>query len=454
MLAGSTRDVLVAGGRECQASAWRSHHKRECPVLSRLCRSHAPDFVSDLLLASRLHHRLGADESLPPTAHLDAAAAVEAVNASSSAADVLAMEEHAGEMARSDPEWQRAVVAMAQVGREAGLLPPAVGAAQLQRTLAQFRCNNFALTDPLFNSKGAAVLPHGALLNHCCTPACVPLPQRRSLVVRFRCLRDVAEGEELTHAYVDPSDPTADRQAVLQQHYMFRCHCPRCMTEAAAGERLRELCASGAPFAAQQQESQRLSAAGCVEHLMQAGLDGVPLALLAPAPTRDRELALAAEMARRAAAEGEPPREEALLRQALHIRERHLHPLHRDCITAHSALCGACVAAGRAAAAVPHCAALVGAYRRLYPGAHPVLGLQLYTLGDLLQECEGLDVAVAVDVTAALAASGVGGGSDGGSATAATAARLCWQEAAGMLAVSHGEDHALVAGLRQALQQR
>lgn len=48
-----------------------------------------------------------------------------------------------------------------------------------------------------------------------------------------------------------------------------------------------------------------------------------------------------------------------------------------------SSLLQACIEAGDVSLAISTCAALVSSYRAIYPANHPLLGLQLYTLGNL-----------------------------------------------------------------------
>jgi len=43
-------------------------------------------------------------------------------------------------------------------------------------------------------------------------------------------LRDIAEGEELTHSYIENDRPLAERQADLLE-YNFVCQCVRCLKE-------------------------------------------------------------------------------------------------------------------------------------------------------------------------------------------------------------------------------
>ena len=72
-----------------------------------------------------------------------------------------------------------------------------------------------------------------------------------------------------------------------------------------------------------------------------------------------------------------------LLQACRGIRRELLPPLHADLIECEGCCLTSNLALGDFAAAERHCAWLVECYRRVYHPAHPMLGLQLYTLGDL-----------------------------------------------------------------------
>ncbi|KAJ3128401.1 hypothetical protein HK101_005395 [Irineochytrium annulatum] len=56
----------------------------------------------------------------------------------------------------------------------------------------------------------------------------------REPTVEFRTVRDMAEGEELSHCYVDRDLGYDERRRALKDGYGFECQCARCMMEKAA----------------------------------------------------------------------------------------------------------------------------------------------------------------------------------------------------------------------------
>ncbi|KAG7357518.1 SET methyltransferase domain containing protein [Nitzschia inconspicua] len=102
---------------------------------------------------------------------------------------------------------------------------------QMEQDLKRFRCNNFGITDSLVRVCASGVYPLGALLNHSCTPNCLlryVFGKHRSPYMQVVAARDIQQGEELTHSYTELVVPTNSRRAKLKSLYGFNCQCPRC----------------------------------------------------------------------------------------------------------------------------------------------------------------------------------------------------------------------------------
>jgi len=104
--------------------------------------------------------------------------------------------------------------------------------APLSRMFASFSANNFAVLNALFQSVGAGVYPHAALLNHSCSPNSLltyVLRPGKPPMLRCVALAAMCAGQEITHCYADASQPTAQRHLTLRQGYGFECQCPCCV---------------------------------------------------------------------------------------------------------------------------------------------------------------------------------------------------------------------------------
>lgn len=97
---------------------------------------------------------------------------------------------------------------------------------ELAAALSKFRTNNFGVLDDLFSLVGHGVYPGAALLQHSCTPSCLLVYKGTTL--HAIALDSLVAGDELTHSYVDLCQPVRMRQNVLQESHNFICTCARC----------------------------------------------------------------------------------------------------------------------------------------------------------------------------------------------------------------------------------
>ncbi|KAL7550265.1 hypothetical protein ACHAWF_013500 [Thalassiosira exigua] len=109
----------------------------------------------------------------------------------------------------------------------------------IQRTLSAFKKNNFGIVNSLHSLIGEGVYPAAALLNHSCSPNCVlryelgaadinGKKRQHPPVLQIIACKDIVSGEELCHSYVDLALCTRDRQACLSDTHGFICECIRC----------------------------------------------------------------------------------------------------------------------------------------------------------------------------------------------------------------------------------
>jgi hypothetical protein len=116
---------------------------------------------------------------------------------------------------------------------------------QLEGDMRRFRANNFGVTDSMVRVVASAAYPLGALLNHSCAPNCLLRygfsgsstssslggAGRRSHeppVMEIVAARDIPKREELTHSYVELVSPMQSRRASLREIFGFDCHCTGC----------------------------------------------------------------------------------------------------------------------------------------------------------------------------------------------------------------------------------
>jgi len=258
---------------------------------------------------------------------------------------------------------------MAQVIAEIPkLLPPKTGIDEALDALCKFQNNNFAIVDELSISVGAGVFPHGASLNHSCKPNCLltyDFQVGRAPIQVVRAMKEVQEGVELTHAYVNLALPSWQRRSVLRKNYGFDCACEQC--DSSSCEEVDALLVAD------------VSTCGAV---VRPG-ENCPLPLAPPSVERDTALTRADELIQKAAPEEDAIVELRMLEEACCHREQWLHKRHMDVTLAHTLAHTTAMVAGDWTAAEMHCERLVDNYKWVYPEWHPVTAVQMFALAEL-----------------------------------------------------------------------
>lgn len=279
--------------------------------------------------------------------------------------------------------------------------------------------NNFQVVDENFRSLGSAVFPVGALLNHSCQPNCILMYQYDAealcFVQHIRTLRRIAEGEELTHSYIDSGLVTNDRQSRLYQQFEFICSCSRCV---------------------------RVSAS-CPDQILQGVLTEAERLQLGGLGAVD--LSVANELYERASQETSPEQRVRLFEECLQLRMRNLHRLSLPVFMIWCRLLDAYMDTDSITKATEACERICECYEEsgMYcqsdiPGEtfqHPMIGLQYFTLGDLLCHQCRLQKASTGQIDPLLL----------------FRARKAYERALVVLQISHGPQHPLVQNLQEQL---
>ncbi|EKX40069.1 hypothetical protein GUITHDRAFT_164767 [Guillardia theta CCMP2712] len=340
-------------GKECQARAWKRSHKYECS------------------LQRELEDRFG---SLPSSVYIDVTIIIriaillmsgKAVNAMSSDDyvqdhdDVKAMIDHMAQMRKSNAQefaGNQEIVRIAEhlldmlqarspKGLDWSLKPTEE---ELLKVLCKFACNNFShaarqIWDDLIVSHGMGVYPLGAILNHSCKPNCVIYYHPETHEQEFRCIEDIQVGEDICHSYIDLAAVSKTRKEKLQSTYYFDCDCQCCKFPEELDNKLGAR--DGKVTEKCDRAAELLAAAGSrteIEHAL----------------SRLKDL------------------DENVLADRGNV--------DLDRLSVKSKMLQASIELGMMDSAIRACKQVVEGYRGIYPPLHPLLGLQLYTLGNLL----------------------------------------------------------------------
>eukprot|EP00123_Amoebidium_parasiticum_P006800 comp17667_c0_seq1/m.17468 comp17667_c0_seq1/g.17468 ORF comp17667_c0_seq1/g.17468 comp17667_c0_seq1/m.17468 type:complete len:476 (-) comp17667_c0_seq1:791-2218(-) len=391
-------------GKACQAADWKEIHKLECPGVQSVSSTSIPDVALDEL---RLLHR----SLLVRAMDLHSSPYTDSPLSRCTWAEVEAMPSHEQELEQTDPHRYKGNLMLAHMavdmakrglkGKMAQYAPTLDLACGL---LCRMQCNNFSIWNDLLVGVGAGVYPAGALLNHACNGNCVITYDLKSKRQMFRTLHDVKCGEELTHSYIDPLIPVAERRENLRKMYFFDCHCTAC--EAA-------------------------DAPGSNEHFYYADTEGNPAKATA-------ELTQARQLHDEGRNMANPPENcLPMLQMSYEIRKKALHPLNLDLLSSVCGLMNCCLELNMVAGALQCARKAVEVYSELYQKNHPMIGLQSYTQGDLCiesaQEVEATDPQLAKRLR--------------------QEAVECYRRSRSILSITHGPDNMLVFGLTASLDE-
>lgn len=225
---GGCGHVLYCGAA-CQKQDWKRHHRRECdggPALAFALDNDEPA-ISDAFLACRAARRM---RKVTKRSSIDETRAVEDVK--------LLIKFDAGDAdARATAISRHCLAADWCCEQDVELV------ASLIKAGAR---NNFCRQDEVLSEVAALLSPVGALLNHSCYPTtCVAYDTTGHQC--FIACRDISEGDELTHAYVDGGVVTEVRRERIRSCYGFECACERCTAPWAARDALLDGDCEGKP---------------------------------------------------------------------------------------------------------------------------------------------------------------------------------------------------------------
>ena len=103
-----------------------------------------------------------------------------------------------------------------------------------QTVFARINCNAFSVCDAELKPVGSALFPTVSMINHSCTPNAVAMFSfggeggGGGLSVRICSIARIAPGEQLTLSYIGLAQPASARLRTLREQYFFDCHCTLC----------------------------------------------------------------------------------------------------------------------------------------------------------------------------------------------------------------------------------
>lgn len=310
-----------------------------------------------------------------------------------------------------------------------------------QRALNAFLKNNFGIVDSLHSPIGEGIYPCAALLNHSCHPNCIlryefgrsratntTAQQYHQPILQIIACRDVLKGEELTHSYVDLALSTEERRLRLSQAHGFDCDCKRCGNDCYLELPKIERDWDRWPLRRNIEDKEEKH-----PELVRVYLDHAMTFCIGNDQYRViRQSRLLHQRANQCMVEGDGEGELDNLLQATKLMEAAgFSPFHFHLYSIRCSYLTALLANERIEEAVEQCEHIVSflAVAFSHVQNHPLLGLQLYTLGDLYSAMSDLsEQQCTKDVFK-------------------TKAKLTYTSAKDVLQITHGRDNEMVIAL-------
>jgi len=249
----------------------------------------------------------------------------------------------------------------------------------VEQCLRNFQANNFSIVDELYNTIGQGIYPHAAILNHSCDPTCILRFVNSDLEIV--ALRDIKKGEELTHSYTDLAQDTATRQRHFRELHGFLCCCRRCQGNLKIKlprdptNSLHEWMISDRNPLVENSGADNPLFINTDEAMDTYG--GVKLSIAMIQEGRNF-----IQKAKRHMCNDDIEAEQQELARAINIFQKGPQ-LSLDLYQARCSYLSALLLSGKEHEAQHQCLAIVAFLLAILPPNHPLIGLQLYTLGDL-----------------------------------------------------------------------
>ncbi|KAL5558349.1 hypothetical protein UlMin_034560 [Ulmus minor] len=347
---------------KCQKEEWKLH-RLECEALSKLEMERRKSVTPSIRLMLKLYikRKMENDKVIPTTA-LDGYKLVEALVSHMSEIDEMQL------------------VLYAQMANLVNLIlqQSDINIKEIAENFSKLACNAHTICDSELRPLGTGLFPVISIINHSCLPNCVLVFEERSAVVR--AVQHIPKDAEVSISYIETAGSTMTRQKALKEQYLFTCKCPRCCKVGQSDDI---------------QDSAILEGYRCKNN----GCDGFLL--------RDSDdkgfvchscgLVRSKEEIKKIASEIKSLSEKAQLSTSLHdyqeaistyktlekLQRKLCHRFSISLMQTREKLLKMLMELESWSEALTYCRLTIPVYQRLYPGYHPLIGLQHYACGKL-----------------------------------------------------------------------
>ncbi|XP_048494161.1 histone-lysine N-methyltransferase ASHR1 [Beta vulgaris subsp. vulgaris] len=349
-------------GRTCQKADW-TLHRVECQTLSKLGKERQKYLTPSIRLMVKLYlRRKLQDENVIPTTVTDNYNLVEAL---------------VSHMPDMD---EKQLLLYAQMANLVNVILqwPDLKLKEIAENFSKLACNAHSICDPELRPLGTGLYPVISVINHSCFPNAVLMFEGRTAVVR--AVQCIPKGTEVLISYIETAASTMTRQKALKEQYFFSCSCPRCMKlgqnediqESAIleGYRCDDYTCMGFLLRDSDNKVFICQECGCVRNLE----DIKQIASKVKTFSEKAEVSLKSGNCEEAG---------SLYSMVEKLQLKLCHPSSLNLMRTRDSLLKIYMKLSNWEDALVYCRMTVPVYEMVYPGCHPMLGLQYYTCGKL-----------------------------------------------------------------------
>ncbi|PQP99888.1 histone-lysine N-methyltransferase ASHR1 isoform X1 [Prunus yedoensis var. nudiflora] len=373
----SACQVVYYCSNSCQKSEWKLH-RLECEALSKVHKERRMAVTPSIRLMIKLYLRTKLQtEKVIPASAMDNYKLVEALVAHMSKID------------------EKQLVLYAQMANLVSLILqwPGINIKEIAENFSKLACNAHTICDSELRPLGTGLYPVISIINHSCLPNSVLLFEGRSAVVR--AVQHIPKGAEVLISYIETAGSTLTRQKALKEQYLFTCTCPAAVKWYTYDFyffffiSFKE-CDVGKYDDIQESavlEGYRCKDNGCIGFLLHG--NGFICQQCGLVRSKEEIKQIASEL--KSLSDKAPIstpchnyQEAISVYKAIETLQKKLyHPFSISLMQTREKLLKILMELEDWSEALAYCRLTIPVYQRVYPGCHPLLGLQYYTCGKL-----------------------------------------------------------------------
>ncbi|GMY06847.1 histone-lysine N-methyltransferase ASHR1 isoform X1 [Fagus crenata] len=349
-------------GSTCQKLDWKLH-RLECEALSRLDKDRRNFVTPSIRLMVKLYvRRKLQSEKVIPTTATDNYNLVEALVSHIPDID------------------EKQLVLYAQMANLVNFIlqQPDINIKEIAENFSKFACNAHTICDSELRPLGTGLYPVVSIINHSCSPNSVLVFEGRLAVIR--AMQYIPQGAEVFISYIETAGSTMTRQKALKEQYLFTCTCPRCI-KVGQSDDIEESAIL---------EGYRCKGEGCNSFLLRSSDDkGFICQQCGLVRDKDEIRKIASEvksMSEKAlisSSSGNHQEAVSMYQMIEKLQRKLCHPFSISLMQTRENILKILMELQDWREALAYCKLTIPVYQRVYPGFHPLLGLQYYTCGKL-----------------------------------------------------------------------